>query len=90
MDKIVVTQADIDAADKAFYIAFGGNTDGIDDTMRELLAHHRIESQRPLLEALDAVIRLIPCVDISVKGVHEHKEVRTARKAIKQAKGGLL
>jgi hypothetical protein len=39
--QVAVTAADEAAADKAFDIAFRGDTDGIDDAMAQLFANHR-------------------------------------------------
>ena len=38
----MITDIDREAADKAFDVAFRGDTDGIDDAMAELFARHRI------------------------------------------------
>lgn len=43
---IQVTQADRDAANKAFDIAFQGDTSTIDDDMAELFARHRQQADR--------------------------------------------
>lgn len=57
-----VTQADHNAANKAFDIAFRGETDGIDDAMAELFAKHRLaaleaSSRQDLLARTLEVVR---------------------------------
>jgi hypothetical protein len=54
-----VTQADRDAANHAFDIAFQGNTDTIDDDMAELFARHRIAAEEAgARKALDAAAKI--------------------------------
>lgn len=44
-EQVALTQADRDAANKAFDIAFRGDTDDIDDAMAELFAANRIAAE---------------------------------------------
>lgn len=51
----MITDSDREAADKAFDVAFRGDTDGIDDAMAELFAQHRLQARwEALEEALQA------------------------------------
>ena len=48
---VIVTQADRASADKAFDIAFRGDTDGIEEAMAELFAANRAEHADDLTAA---------------------------------------
>lgn len=91
MTGIKVTQADREWF--KIFVPFGGNAEGkllglqavdageFDDDQRMInLARHRIEAQRPLLEALEVFItKDLSCITVG--------DLRKAEAAIKQAKG---
>ena len=54
-----ITQADREAASKAFDIAFAGDTKGIDEAMQGLFVAHRSAAAGPMLAALANAVATI-------------------------------
>ena len=83
MDKIIVTQADADSASLFLYaLDYDQFTD-----LQQAFARHRIESQRPLLEALENIMPYMQTGHGVPNRLGASLAASAALAAIKQAKG---